>query len=64
MKMLKAVSNRTRPSSRDTIMEESHKERCMRLYVMNSYQTQKSLTGKPTTIKQLTPRYVLLIKVN
>jgi len=35
----------------------------MRLYAMNSYQTQ-SLTSKSTTVQQLTLSYALFIEVN
>ena len=61
--MLKAISKRTRPSSRDAILDESHMKGMMRLYAINSHQAQ-SLTGKSTIVKQPTPRYVPLIKVN
>jgi len=61
--MLNAISKRTRPSSRDAILDESHMKKNTRLYVMNSHQAQ-SLTGKSTTVSQLTSRYVPLINVN
>ena len=63
MQMLDVSSMRKRPSSRDTTMQESQMKRSMRLYVMNSHQAQDFI-GKPTTIKQLTPGYAPLIKVN
>jgi len=63
MHMLNVISKRTRPSSRDAILDEPHMKESMRLYAMNSQQAQ-SLTGKSTTVQQLTPRYVPLIEVN
>ena len=61
--MLNAISKRTRPSSRDAILGESHTKEKTRLYAMDSHQAQ-SLTCKSTTIPQLTPRYIPLIGVN
>ena len=61
--MLNAISKRTRPSSSDAILDESHMKESTRIYTMNSHQAQ-SLTGKSTTVQQLTPRYIPLIEVN
>jgi len=63
MHMLNAISKRTRPSSRDAILDESHMKESTRLYAMNSHQAQ-GLTCKSTTVQQLTSRYVPLIEVN
>ena len=63
MHMLNVIAKRTIPSSRDAIMDESHMKESMRLYVMNSHYAQ-NLTGNSTTIQQLTPRHVPLIKVS
>ena len=50
MHMLNVISKRTKSSSRDAIMDESHKKGDMILYVMNSRKAQ-SLIGKYTTVK-------------
>ena len=50
MHMLNVISKRTKPSSRDAIMDESHMKGSIRLYTMNSQKTQ-SLTGRTTTVK-------------
>ena len=61
--MLNAISNRTRSSSRDAILDKSHMKKSARLYTINSHQVQ-ILTGKPTTVQQLSSRYAPLIEVN
>jgi len=61
--MQNAISKKTRPSSSDAILDESHMKESTRLYTVNSHQAQ-SLTGKSTTFQQLIPRYIPLIEVN
>jgi len=39
MQMLNVISKRTRPSSRDAMVDESHTKGNVRLYVMNSQGT-------------------------
>jgi len=53
MHVLNVISKKTKPSSRDVIMYESHIKGSMRLYATNSLWTQ-SLTGKSISVKQLT----------
>ena len=55
--MLNVVLNQTVPSSRDTIIDESHMKGGMRLYAINSHWAQ-------SLVQQLTARYVPLIKVS
>jgi len=63
MHMLNVISKKTRPSSRDAILGESHMKENIRLYAMDSHQI-RSLTDKSTTVQQFTLRYIPLIEVN
>ena len=42
MHMLNVISKRTKPSSRDAMMDESHMKGSMRLYVIDSQEGTKS----------------------
>ena len=50
MHMLNVISKRTKPSSRDAMMDESHKKGNMRLYAIDGQKVQ-SLIGRTTTVK-------------
>ena len=50
MHMLNVISKRTKSSSRDAMMDESHKKGSVRLYAKIVKKAQ-NLTGRTTTVK-------------
>ena len=58
--MLNVISKKTEPSSRDAMMDESHKKGNMRLYAIDSQKAQ-SLTGKPPQSNDLLKEMIHLL---
>ena len=65
LQMPNLISKRNMPSSRDAFMDESHKKRNMRLYVVNSHYVQHLTVILPQSM-QLTQKCHLsrLIRLN